>query len=100
MQPPRYQLDTPRPEPRFKAEEHVRAFLAGGYLNPENEISGRIQCMGSAALAPAARGELDLNALAIIELAACGLDDTGTWVGFDKARLLASAKLAQKGFTR
>ena len=32
-----------------------------------------------------ARGDLDLNAVARRELASRGLDQTGTWVGFEQA---------------
>lgn len=40
-------------------------------------------------LAAAARGEVDLNALARAELTARGLDADGNWVGFARARALA-----------
>ena len=83
-------------KPGFKTEDHVAAFLAGGYFDAENEASGQLQRMGSAALAAAARGELDLNALARIALAGRGQNERGEWVGFDKARQIASAKLAKK----
>ena len=38
------------------------------------------------AVAAAARGELDLNRLARVELASRGLDRDGVWVGFERAR--------------
>lgn len=41
--------------------------------------------------AAAARGEVDLNALARAELAARGLDQGGRWVGFDAALSAAQA---------
>jgi hypothetical protein len=94
------QQKTPSAKPGFKTQDHVAAFLAGGYFDAENEASGQLQCMGSAALAAVARGELDLNALAIIELAARGQDESAKWVGFDKAREIAAAKLAKKGATK
>lgn len=90
----------PSAKPGLNTQDHIQAFLEGGYFNPENEASGNLQCMGSAALAAVARGELDLNALAIIELAARGQDENAKWVGFDKAREIAAAKLAQKGATK
>ena len=37
----------------------------------------------------AARGEVDLNALAREEMANRGIDSRGRWVGFDEARRLA-----------
>lgn len=83
-------------KPGFKTEDHVAAFLAGGYFDAENDASGRLQGMSSAALAAAARGELDLNAPARIALAGRGQNERGEWVGFDKARQIASAKLAKK----
>jgi hypothetical protein len=47
---------------------------------------GFIQIAATKVLAAAARGELDLNLLAREELASRGLDASGIWVGFDKAR--------------
>ena len=47
---------------------------------------GFIQTALTKVLAAAARGELDLNRLAREELAARGLDDKGTWVGFPRAK--------------
>ena len=46
---------------------------------------GDIQCMNTEVLCMVARGEIDLNQIAINELAARGLDETGKWIGFDKA---------------
>ncbi len=94
------QQDAPGTKPGLKTENHVEAFLAGGYFDAENEASGQLQCVGSAALAAVACGELDLNALAIIELAARGQDERAKWVGFEKAREIAVAKLAKKGATK
>ncbi len=37
-------------------------------------------------LATAARGELDLNTFARVELVNRGLDRSGVWVGFDEAQ--------------
>ncbi len=45
-----------------------------------------IQTGPTALLAAAARGELDLNRLARVELASRGLDRDGVWVGFERAR--------------
>jgi hypothetical protein len=39
-------------------------------------------------LAAVARGEVDLNAIARVELADRGLDDDGKWVGFGNAEAL------------
>ena len=47
---------------------------------------GFIQTGPTALLAAAARGELDLNRLARVELASRGLDRDGVWVGFERAR--------------
>ena len=53
---------------------------------------GFIQTADAKILAAVARGELDLNAVARRELASRGLDQHGTWVGFEKA-----AQIAEKG---
>ena len=50
---------------------------------------GFIQIAMTKVLAAVARGELDLNRLAREELAARGLDANGTWVGFERAKLVA-----------
>lgn len=47
-----------------------------------------IQVADIAVLAAAARGEIDLNRMAREELASRGLDHSGKWVGFDKAKQL------------
>ena len=47
---------------------------------------GHIQCMDTATLCKVARGEVDLNQIAINHLAARGMDETGRWIGFDKAK--------------
>ena len=48
--------------------------------------TGFIQIALTKVLAAVARGELDLNRLAKEELAARGLNDQGTWIGFDAAK--------------
>ena len=50
------------------------------------EELGFIQTGPTALLAAGARGELDLNRLARVELASRGLDLDGVWVGFERAR--------------
>jgi len=47
-----------------------------------------LQVIHADILASAARGELDLNALARRELASRGLDQNGQWVGFREAERL------------
>lgn len=49
---------------------------------------GPIQAMLVKVLVAAAAGEIDLNRLAREELAARGLNASGVWVGFDRARTL------------
>jgi len=95
-----HQKETSGQKPGFKTRDHVEAFLAGGYFCEENDAAGHLQCMGTAALAAVARGELDLNALARIELAARGHDENGQWVGFEKARRIAGARLAKNAGPR
>ena len=46
---------------------------------------GDFQVMPTKLLEAAARGEVDLNAYAKLELANRGLYENGHWVGFDKA---------------
>ena len=46
---------------------------------------GLIQLAAAKILVAVARGDLDLNAVARRELASRGLDQTGTWVGFEQA---------------
>ena len=46
---------------------------------------GDIQCMNTEVLCMVARGEVDLNQIAINHLASRGLDENGKWIGFDKA---------------
>jgi len=50
---------------------------------------GFVQIAATEILAAAARGELDLNAVARHELANRGLDWNGQWIGFEKAAALA-----------
>ena len=47
---------------------------------------GFIQTATTNLLVAVARGELDLNHLARVELASRGLDRDGVWVGFERAR--------------
>lgn len=47
---------------------------------------GHIQCMDTATLCKVARGEVDLNQIAINHLADRGMDENGVWIGFDKAK--------------
>jgi len=47
---------------------------------------GGIQLLGNDVLTAVARGEMDLNQIAINHLAGRGLDENGAWIGFDKAK--------------
>jgi len=51
---------------------------------------GQMQLVQTELLAAAARGELDLNRIARIELASRGLDWQGRWVGFERAKFLST----------
>lgn len=52
--------------------------------------AGMLQTFNTATLVAAARGTVDLNALAVETLASRGLNpETGEWVGFKEARKLA-----------
>ena len=63
------------------------------YLGTENEADhtiaqkaeGNFQLVDTFVLAAAARGELDLNELAMAELAFRGLDENGNWIGHTEA---------------
>lgn len=52
-----------------------------------------LSLFSTATLARAARGELDLNKLAAVELAQRGQDQNGNWVGFERAHQAALASL-------
>lgn len=56
---------------------------------------GFIQIAPTDVLSAVAKGELDLNHLARLELANRGLDKDGHWVGFDKAHLIHNTKGAK-----
>ncbi|MBI5198357.1 MAG: hypothetical protein HZA19_07090 [Nitrospirae bacterium] len=47
---------------------------------------GGIQLLGNDVLTAVARGEMDLNQIAINHLTGRGLDENGAWIGFDKAK--------------
>ena len=47
---------------------------------------GGIQILEAKTLAKVARGEIDLNQIAILELTNRGLDENGKWVGFQKSK--------------
>lgn len=49
-----------------------------------------IQTIPTEVLTAAARGEIDLNAIARAELGSRGLNRAGKWVGFNEARRLAA----------
>jgi hypothetical protein len=52
---------------------------------------GFIETALTSVLVASASGELDLNQLALAELAARGRDRQGRWVGFDVAKLMLSS---------
>lgn len=51
--------------------------------------SDPVQLLTVALLVRVVRGEVDLNKVAIVELAQRGMDQDGQWVGFDKAHQIA-----------
>ena len=55
---------------------------------------GFIEIALTSVLVASAAGELDLNQLALVKLAARGRDRQGRWVGFDAAKLILSNGLA------
>lgn len=57
---------------------------------PIDNIAGYIQCMSTAAIAAAARGEVDIIGLLRAELGARGMDTSGKWVGFKRAAEIAA----------
>lgn len=58
---------------------------AAAQQQPAQAISEYLQCIPSAAIAAAARGEIDLAALFRQELSSRGLNLQGQWVGFKQA---------------
>lgn len=71
--------EVPKPAPKDSSEERH------GFTVDE---LGAIQLLSSDVLAAVARGELDLNRVALEHLAGCGLDEHGKWIGFPAARRL------------
>jgi hypothetical protein len=53
---------------------------------PIDNVAGYIQCMSTAAIAAAVRGEIDVVELLRAELAARGMNVAGQWVGFERAK--------------
>ena len=47
---------------------------------------GGIQLLNNDVLTAVARGDLDLNQIALNHLAGRGLDENGAWIGFEKAK--------------
>ena len=55
-------------------------------INLRSRALEDLQLFRSDLLAAIARGEIDLNHLAKVELASRGLNSNGEWIGFEKAR--------------
>lgn len=68
-----------------QAENNTRAFAK------DSADENVLQTSSTKLLLMAARGEIDLNLLARLELANRGLDADGKWVGFDKAAAIHGA---------
>lgn len=64
------------------------ATAAAKHLGTKHDEELVLQSAATALLTAAARGEIDINALAREELANRGLDLNGQWVGFKAARAL------------
>lgn len=67
-------MDTNRPINRVKK------------LDYDADKFGDIHCLSTDVLAGVAKGEIDLNQIAINHLAGRGLDENGQWIGFDEAQ--------------
>jgi hypothetical protein len=65
--------------------EPARQSTLGLAASPDHNV---LQIASVMVLTMAARGDIDLNLLARMELAARGLDADGKWVGFDTAKAL------------
>lgn len=50
-----------------------------------DDVEGVLQLFKNDVLVTVINGEIDLNEVARLEMAARGLDKKGTWVGFQKA---------------
>jgi len=84
-------------KPGLRTEDFIAPFLlAGEHPEFDSDAGGHVQCMGNDTLAAVARGELDLNAVAVLNLAARGMSPEGQWVGFEKAGKLAKRILDRK----
>jgi len=57
---------------------------------------GAIQLLSNQVLAAVAQGKLDLNQVALENLAARGLDKNGNWVGFSEAKKLHNVNQEKK----
>lgn len=86
---------------RLPEEKRERYEGAAGEQYPGTNYSvdelGFMQTAGAQLLAAVARGELDLNKIAKQELAARGLDYSGQWVGFERAKFLMSCSRVDLG---
>ena len=77
---------------------HTTAATAAKHLGLPIDETLILQGASTAFLAAVARGEIDLNALAIEELAGRGLDARGHGVGFAAARAAANGEAERGGF--
>lgn len=66
-------------------------------MNNDTTAAAYLQTIPSDVLAAAARGDLDLNAIARQELASRGLNWRARWVGFAAAARLAKAAPVRAG---
>ena len=62
-----------------------------GQMTEAARIAEYLAIIPAALLAAAAQGRLDLNKLAVEELAARGMNKAGVWVGFAAAKQQAAA---------
>lgn len=87
------ELDEPEPTPVDELDQQlVRDPMPqseAAWTRAERAV-GQMQLVQTDLLAAAARGELDLNRIARIELASRGLDWQGKWVGFERAKFLST----------
>ena len=76
---------------------HTTAATAAKHLGLPIDETLILQGASTALLAAVARGEIDLNALALEELAGRGLDAGGQWVGFAAAHAAANGQAERAG---
>lgn len=67
-------------------KEKIRTATKINFTDEQSDEFGGIQILSDATLAKVARGEIDLNQIAINYLAGRGMDENGKCIGFEAAK--------------